>query len=215
MDLGSPISSVIPSRHGVVLGVLARTTRPLSGRAVAELSNGRIDQKWASKVLRELAAAGVVIGEDQPPAKLWSLNRRHLAAESIVALAEMRSRLISMLEERIALWTVAPFAAWLFGSAARGDGDAASDVDVAVIRCDRVDEEDPQWREQLNVLSDDVWAWTGNVCALVEYSETEFDALVSGGERLPTEIGRDGLLLAGHNGLRPGASGAITDRVNR
>jgi len=35
MDLGSPMSSVVPSAHGPVLAVLARTHAPLTGRTIA------------------------------------------------------------------------------------------------------------------------------------------------------------------------------------
>ena len=38
MDLTDPMQSVIPSAHGAVLSVLARTDEPLSGRRVAELT---------------------------------------------------------------------------------------------------------------------------------------------------------------------------------
>lgn len=38
-----------------------------------------------------------------------------------------------------------PWVVWLFGSAARGDGSASSDVDVLAGRDDTVDEEDPTW----------------------------------------------------------------------
>jgi hypothetical protein len=41
MDLSDPVSAVIPSAHGAVRAVLARTTEPLSGRKVAVLTDGR------------------------------------------------------------------------------------------------------------------------------------------------------------------------------
>jgi hypothetical protein len=41
MDLTNPIQSVIPSAHGAVLNVLARTDEPLSGRRIAELTKPR------------------------------------------------------------------------------------------------------------------------------------------------------------------------------
>ena len=75
MDLSSPISSVIPSAHGPVLAVLARTSEPLSGRRVAALTDGKVGQRRANEVLGALADAGIVLREHRPPAKLYRLNR--------------------------------------------------------------------------------------------------------------------------------------------
>lgn len=52
--------------------------------------------------------------------------------------------------------------AWLFGSAARGDGSETSDIDIAVVRADSVDPDDADWSSQLVELSDAVTRWTGN-----------------------------------------------------
>lgn len=70
MDMSSPISSVIPSAHGAALAVLARAEEPLSGRAVATLTNGRFGQWRVNEVLGQLADAGLVLRESRPPAKL-------------------------------------------------------------------------------------------------------------------------------------------------
>lgn len=188
---------MIPSVHGVVLGVLARTDAPLSGRRVAQLAAGRAGQWRVNQVLSELAEAGIVTREHHPPAYLYQLNRAHLAASAIVSLATLRDQLLERMRATTEAWSPPGAAVWLFGSAARGDGDVTSDIDVLVLRPDGVDDEAPAWLDQLDRFAADVTAWTGNPCTLVEYSESEFEGLVARGERLVDELRADALWISG------------------
>lgn len=202
MDLGEPIRSVIPSAHGAVLAVLARTAAALNGRQVAALAEGAVSAKGAYNALQQLVEAGVVLVEVRPREKLYALNRRHLAAGAIEDLANLRGRLISALRAEIATWQPAPVGAWLFGSAARGDGDSASDVDLLLVRPSGVAEDDPPWLERGEELVDAVQGWTGNRCALIEYQEEELVDLMASDERLADELVRDAIALGGRMDLR-------------
>lgn len=198
MDLSSPIRSVVPSSHGDVLAVLARTDRALSGRQVAGLTGGRVSQKGANLALRALASAGLVVVEDHPPAKLYRLNRRHLAADAVQALASLRERLIDGIRFSLGEWAIPAHGAWLFGSAARGDGQVASDIDVLVVRPDAVGDDDDTWLSQVAHLVDDVTAWTGNSCEVVEYSADEFEELMASDEALAEALRRESIALTTH-----------------
>jgi hypothetical protein len=57
---------------------------------------------------------------------------------------------------------VMPLHASMFGSAARGDGDSSSDIDLFVVRSAAVDADARTWRGQVERLSEHVRAWTGN-----------------------------------------------------
>lgn len=206
MDLRNPIRSVIPSAHGNVLTILARTDQPLSGRGVAALTDGQLSPKGVNLALRALVAAGVVLVDDHPPAKLYRLNRRHLAADAVIALAELRPRLIEAMRAALASWDRPPAGAWLFGSAARGEGDADSDLDVVIVRNNDVDAEDPQWTAQVDGFTDDVRAWSGNRCAVVEYSDHEFTELMASDERLARDLRTEGVALTGRHLARRSAS---------
>lgn len=194
MDLSNPIRSVIPSVQGDVLAVLARTEAPLTGRGISGLIDG-VSPSGVKLALRTLTDAGLVLVESHPPANLYRLNRRHLAAHAITALASLRAQLVTAMRDNITSWDPAPWGAWLFGSAARGDGSTASDIDVLVVRPDALDEEDPHWTAQLDRLTDDVVAWTGNPCVIIEYSRTQFDDLLASTERLAGDIRTDGIAL--------------------
>lgn len=195
MDLTSPIRSVIPSVHGDVLAVLARTERSLTGRRVAELTNGRVSQKGANLALRALSEAGLVDVEDHPPAKLYSLNRRHLAAAAIIELTSLRERLLDGIRSQLASWSIPVWGAWIFGSAARADGDASSDIDVLIVRPDGVDEGNDLWLDQVERFATEVTAWTGNRCEVSEYARKEFDALLLDEGRLARDLRSDGIAL--------------------
>ena len=210
MDLANPIRSVIPSSHGMVLAVLASTGVPLSGRRIAALTDGQLSPKGANLALRHLVAHGIVLAEDQPPSKLYSLNKSHLAAESIVALAGMRRELVRLLKERLQHWNDPPAGGWLFGSAARGTGGVASDIDLLLVRPDSVD--DDVWAFQLDELTEDVLGWTGNPCAVIEVSQFEFESMKTAGSRLVNEIRAHGIALVGDLDLAPGAKEALADR---
>jgi hypothetical protein len=98
------------------------------------------------------------------PSKLCRLNRAHLAAAAVVELVQLRGRMLELLRREIASWAVAPEHASLFGSAARGDGDTSSDLDILdilVIRPTGRAEDDPTWGEQLVTSGQRVHAATG------------------------------------------------------
>jgi hypothetical protein len=194
MDVSHPIRSVIPSVHGDVLAVLARTDAALTGRGVAGLVEG-VSRAGVQKALAALVESGVVLVQHQPPANLYRLNRQHLAADAIVALATMRQRLLEAMRVHLASWDRPPWGAWLFGSAARADGSVASDIDVLIVRPREVTDLDAEWADDVDQFIADVTAWTGNGCAVIEYSRAEFDALIASDQRLARELRSDGIGL--------------------
>lgn len=197
MDVGSPITSVIPSAQGPVLAVLASAERSLSARTITELAGGRASRRHVDNVLRRLVEAGVVLRDHAPPFSLYRLNRDHLAAPAIVQLAAQRDELLRRISEAVATWPTQPSAVWLFGSAARGDGAEHSDIDLLVLRPDDVDDNDPRWNDLIDGLSEKVTRWTGNDCQIAEYSESRFAELVLDGERLVSDLRRDAIRIAG------------------
>lgn len=200
MDLSSPISSVIPSAHGAVLAVLARTTEPLSGRRVAALTDGQVGQWRTNQVLGALADTGIVLREHRPPAKLYRLNRDHVAAAGILALAEQWPTLLGRIREELAGWRLRPIAASLFGSAARGDAGPDSDVDVLLVPPDDVaasDEAEDLWRGQVDQFVERVRLWSGNGCEVLELTTSELADAARRHDRLENELRRDAIRLAG------------------
>ncbi|MGH3987730.1 MAG: nucleotidyltransferase domain-containing protein [Actinomycetes bacterium] len=202
MDLSSPISSVIPSAHGAVLAVLARTTEPLSGRRVAALTDGKVGQWRANEVLGALADAGIVLREHHPPAKLYRLNRDHVAAAGIIALTGQWETLLQRIRDELAVWSAAPVTACLFGSAARGEAGAGSDIDILLVRSDDIsasEEAERAWQEQVDRLTEHVRTWSGNACEILELTAAELAVAVARDDRVVRDLLRDAIALAGQD----------------
>lgn len=201
MDLSSPISSVIPTAHGAVLAVLARTDAPLSGRQVAAMTRGRFGQSRVNEVLGELAHAGVVLREVHPPSKVYRLNRHHVSADGITALADQWNVLVKRMRAELDSWQTRPRAAWIFGSAARGEGGRESDIDVLIVRGDppsirsEVDEE--QWESQLQRFGERVQLWSGNPCEILELAVAEMQEAVDRDDRLVKDLRDHAIPLVG------------------
>ena len=72
MNLTAPSSVLLSTADGPILGVLAGTTRALSGREVARLSGLSANGAW--KALRRLVEHGLVSPSFVPPPEIRSLR---------------------------------------------------------------------------------------------------------------------------------------------
>jgi DNA-binding transcriptional ArsR family regulator len=196
MDLSRPWAPIRSPIDMEVLRVLRRTTRPLTGREVARLVRAGSPPTDNSSPSR-LSDEGLVRVEEAGNAYLYTLNREHLAAPAVELLADVWTELERRLRDEVAGWQVAPVHVSIFGSAARGDGDTASDIDIFVIRPPDVPDDDPEWRGQLDQLSDHVLAWTGNHVGLSEVSEADVRRLRRERPPVVAELSREAITIAG------------------
>ncbi|MGF1663468.1 MAG: nucleotidyltransferase domain-containing protein [Kineosporiaceae bacterium] len=191
-----------------MLAVLAATTAPLTGRRIAELTHPRVSQPRVATILNELVAAGVVDRTPAGSASLFALNREHLAAGPVERLASLRTQLWDRIAEHAEGWAHQPDAIVVYGSAARGDGDTASDVDLLVIRPAGVDDDDEAWHRDLTDLASRVKRWSGNACEILDRSGDELRTMSADRERLLSEIRRDGRAVVGSVTLVPAPEAA-------
>jgi predicted nucleotidyltransferase len=196
MNLSRPWAPIRSPIDMEVVLVLRGTTRPLTGREVARLARAG-SQPAVNAALRRLAEEGVVRAEEAGNAYLYVLNREHVAAPALELLADVRTEFERRMRTEIAEWDIAPTHASIFGSAARGDGDVRSDIDIFVVRPAGVAEDDPGWREQLERLSDHVHAWTGNHAAISEVSAADVRRLRRERPPVVDELRRDAITLTG------------------
>lgn len=207
MDLTRPGSAVLSASTQSVVAALAGTVRPLTGREVARLAE--ISHTGAQRVLARLVEHGVVHAEPAGRAMQYTLNRRHLVTVPLLGLLRAREELVERLASHASDWDVPAVHVSIFGSAARGDGDTRSDLDVLVVRPDGVDVDDAQWRAQLDELAELAFAWTGNRLAWLEFSSADVAAAVASGETVIQNWRADSVLLAGESIetlLRPAGS---------
>jgi len=195
--LSHPFSTVCPGARGGVLAVLAHTEKPLTGRTVASLTQPHASLRTVQVTLDDLVLNGVVLREHVGRAHLYTLNRNHLAAPAILALANLRHELLDRIRNEVSTWVVESDATWMFGSAARGDADSDSDIDLLIVRPDSVDDGNQTWLQQVAQISEHVHDWTGNSCEVLELSVTELNAASERDDRLVADLRRDAVHVTG------------------
>ena len=196
MNVSHPIRGIIPTLDAAVIEVLAGTTRGLSGREIQRLA-GTGSVRGVQLVLARLISQGLVQGDEHAGATLYTGNRAHLAWPAIEALVSLRGVFLARLREVLSSWTLRPLHVSLFGSAARSDGDATSDIDLLVVRPDTVAEGDEAWEGQIDALRDHVVSWTGNRCQAFDINRVRLGAHVAARDPLVENWLRDEILLAG------------------
>jgi hypothetical protein len=196
MDLSRPYSAVVPTLDGDVLRVLAGTTRGLTGREVAVLA-GRRSHSGVLHVLHRLTEHGLVKRVELNRAYLFALNREHLAAAAVEHLMGLRVELFRRIRCSIDGWEIPPVHASVFGSAARGDGDVTSDVDLLIVRPSSSAYDEPSWQAQIDGLHDEIEAWTGNRASIAEVSETELARLREQERPILSELRTDAVAVGG------------------
>jgi predicted nucleotidyltransferase len=191
MDLGAPVLDVAPTVRGALLQALARLEQPVTRRqlsAAAGVAPGN-----ASSVIEHLIRGGLVNETVAGRSSMVALNRDHLAAGPLLALAGLRGELIRRLRARLSEWPDLE-SAWLFGSVARGDADGASDIDILIVANDL---HAPDLHARVAQLQSDVRSWTGNDLQLVEHTPESWRKLVRLKNPLVQQVRIDGIALVG------------------
>jgi hypothetical protein len=197
MDLGHPLQVITPTVDGDVLAVLAGAEATFTAPQVHRLA-GQHSESGIRKSLKRLTEQGIVRATRAGQAWLYELNRQHLAAPYVAALAELRGALVDRIGEAIATWSAPPEYAALFGSAATGGMRPGSDIDLFAVRPDHLDPDDETWRRHLDELASSVASWTGNDAQILEYSATEVaNAQREKSERVLRDIAEDGITVFG------------------
>lgn len=193
MDVSSPISSVIPTLDGPVLGVLAGTTLPLTLTRVHRVA-GQGSLSGVRRVLLRLVAAGLVT--EVPGGYL--LNREHVAASAIESLAQLWGECIARVKRKVQQWPEQPLLVGVFGSAARRDGDEESDIDLLLVlerACDG---------ELSADLADAIRGWTGNPAHIVTLTRADLARIRRAREPVLAEWDRDLVVIHGQRDLLNG-----------
>lgn len=225
MDMGDPTRSVTPTLDGPVLAVLASAGRPLTVGDVAAATT-RGSEIGVRRCLARLVGQGIVQATEMGRNRVHQLNRDHVAAQVADVLANLRIELWKRMRDEIGKWRPQPLYACVFGSAARGDGDVDSDVDLLLVHPPMPD--DPKlprratvaesvtsaifaplpasaadvrrWPHSIDALRAHVQVWSGNSLQVIDLSAAEWISQQQTGE-LAREVKRDGVELHGSFGI--------------
>jgi len=195
MDFLRPVQAVIPGAQGRILSVLAETSAELNLRAVARLSG--VSLAHASRVMPVLVELGVVERREAPPSALFRFVPENVASRAITALARTRQAVLEEMGSTAAHLEPPPANVVVFGSLARGEADAESDIDVLVLRPTGLDEDDPAWRRSLDGWREHISRLAGNRVELLEISEQSVPALLRSRKPLWADIQRDAVVVFG------------------
>ena len=174
----------MPGARGPVLAALLRTGAPLTGRGVHALVGESHSLGAVQQALRDLGRLGLTSTETVGRAGVHRINEEH---EAVVSLRLLVSPL-EMLTRVVADHAQGTDAVIVFGSVARGEAHAASDVDLAVIAPE-------DWDGRVE-LQEQVYARLGNNCDVIHLTAEQFTD-DGGREPVIAEIRRDGVVLSG------------------
>lgn len=223
MDLSDPTRAVTPTLDGAVLAVLASAGKPLTVGQVAQQA-ARGSEIGIRRSLARLVEQGIVRATLMGRNQVHELNREHVAASVADALAGLRGELWQRLRQELASWRPRPLYACVFGSAARGDGDESSDIDLLLVHPPFPGEKKParmspslrsqvadalgdfvvsspeldavrQWEGQVDHLRELGEGWTGNAVQVIDLSFHEWRHPAEQHRGLFAEIEHDGVEL--------------------
>jgi len=217
MNLSDPTRSVSPTLDGPVLAVLAAAGVPLTvGDVAKQVVRG--SEIGVRRCLARLVDEGIVKATEMGRNRVYELNRDHLAARVAELLAAMRPAMFDRIRTEIGKWRPKPCYACVFGSAARGDGDTSSDIDVLIVHAPFPGDPKPpkqsrlrdslaqmwseplsvsanearRWPNQVDRLKQKIRAWTGNTAQIIDLSWAEW-LMHKDDDGVFEEIRRDGI----------------------
>lgn len=147
--------------------------------------------------LNRLVHQGIVHASPAGSAVLYVANREHIAWPAVQVLAGLRCELLARLRTALGDWDPRPRTAALFGSVARGDGNADSDIDLLLIRQRRARVEDEAWQAQISRLREEVTAWTGNTLQVYDLGSADLERSISARDPLVTAWRADSITVCG------------------
>lgn len=195
MDFTRPVRAVIPGVQGRILEVLAETTAELNLRTIARLSH--VSPAQASRVLPLLVDLGIIERREAPPSALFRFVSENVAARAVTALTRTRQTALDELGTTASALTPTPASVIVFGSFARGEADADSDLDVVIVRASEIDEDDLAWRSATEHWRDNARRLTGNRVQVIEVGELDTARLLRSRKPLWLDVQRDGYVVWG------------------
>jgi len=140
---------------------------------------------------------GLVERREAPPSALFALVEDHVAARAVRALSRSREAVLDELRTLARKVDPSPISAVVFGSFARGEADAASDLDVVLVRPAGVGEDDEPWASSTEAWRTAARRLTGNPIQVLEIDESDVARRLRRPTPLWADVIRDGITVHG------------------
>ncbi|QYH35201.1 nucleotidyltransferase family protein [Salinibacterium sp. M195] len=194
MDLSAPMASLLNNLDAVALRVVARAGSALSGRQIARLAGTGTPANIRLSLLR-LVDIGLVSSVPTPHATLYSANRLHILWPAIEIAMNARTELIQRIRTLASSSAPKATAVALYGSVARGDSTATSDVDLLVIFSDVVSLDDRD--TFVTELRNNVQLWTGNDAQIYDLTTSALEKQREDRDPMIASWNTDGMVIFG------------------
>jgi predicted nucleotidyltransferase len=195
VDYTRPVQALIPGSRGQILGVLADTTAQLNLTTISRLAGVSLAQ--ASRVLPELVHLGLVERVEAPPSALFRLMDESIVGRLVRSMADLRCLALQAVGDCSALQKPRPELVIVFGSFARGEADAESDLDIVIVRPADIDDSDSAWDESIVTLNQDLARALGNSVNILEVEANDLERRLKSGSELWQSIRNEGIVVYG------------------
>lgn len=187
MDHARPITALFPGARGAVLDTLIRVRRGMTIRQLADRAG--FSHPQVSRHVADLEHLGIVRREHVGRSHVITLTEV-LAVEPLRRLVGLRHDVLAAMRQMATSIDPRPREMTVFGSFARGDDGAESDIDVLVV----VDDGTPEGAIDASLTDwcDRVAGLTGNAVAEIVVRSSEVASL---DPSLRSEMRRDGIPL--------------------
>ena len=195
MNYVQPVEALIPGVQGRVLAALTRTEAEMTIRTVARLAD--VSPQQASVVIAGLVSQGIVSRREAGSSALVCLDRENEAARVVIALSRLRESVTGRLCEFAHAISPPPESLIVFGSFARSETIATSDLDVLAIRAKGVPADDNDWIDSLGAWERVARRIAGNPVNMMVVSADEVPALLRRRSGPWRTIASEGVVLVG------------------
>ncbi|MCW4384464.1 nucleotidyltransferase domain-containing protein [Salinibacterium sp. SYSU T00001] len=200
MNLSEPLDGLTSPVEAAVLRVLSRADAGFSGRQIHALA-GIGSTSSVHRAVNNLARVGLVTAESRPPAIIYRPNRQHVLWPVVELGLESRSRALDGIRE-FCLEEVpsevpeeARMTLLLYGSVARRESDAESDIDLLLVFPNYFD---PEARADFSYrLGEHVERLTGNEAQIYSLERSEFEQRVTERDPFVANVLTDGIHICG------------------
>ncbi|MDR2619576.1 MAG: nucleotidyltransferase domain-containing protein [Propionibacteriaceae bacterium] len=149
--------------------------------------------------LKRLVEHGIVTAIPAARGNLYQLNRNHVLTPIVIAAARIRVDVERKLAEAIDNLTPRPLSSALYGSVARGEATADSDIDLLLIAAAGLDPDAEAWIAQINNLERYARSWTGNTLQTITVTQPQLAHMAAAKAAIIAEWERDVHTLTGQD----------------
>jgi hypothetical protein len=197
MDFERPVEAVIPGATGRLLAALSRVDTELPISTLARVAG--VGRTRASGLVSHLHQLGVVDRRDIGRITMVSLARDNAAGALIDRLGHLRTDVLDRLRALAGEISPSPATLALYGSFARGEATAESDIDVLAVRRRGADAD--AWSVALSAFASSARRLTGNPIQILDYDLDELrrkaGSRANTGKAFWSGLRKDSIVLVG------------------